>query len=468
MCESRLKNKNMIKAEIVADSINENDNRITTFVVEFPRIVLAELNTHRAMCLDGDTELWFDLPSKQSKGEKKLFKMKISDFYDKWDSCDSIDRTNLRQVDEKTGKLTHTTVSDCFFNGEVDMYEISLENGYRLTCSADHQLFSEDGWFTLNEYEINHTEYAVSYNTPLPKLSTSDSENASYQKFVAIKSIKFVGKRKAYDLEVSSDYHNFVADGVVVHNSRNSASSRAIPFKTMLERVTNNPFIPIRFQKDHKGMQGVEYFEGEEHDLCVKDWLSARDRAIESAKAFNQPVTKQLRNRLLEPFMWHRVIITATDFENFFGLRAHEAAEIHIQQLAYQMLEAYNKSEPKSLKTGEWHIPFGDQFDKDRLLEVCEKFEMDSIQDAQIAIATARCARISYNTFEGKDDYIKDIELHDRLLKGVPRHCSPAEHCAVADSDKYFGPFRGWKQYRKFFNDENMSDKRVVRKTFKK
>jgi len=37
----------MIKAKILADSINENGNRLTTFEVEFPRYILSEYNTHR-------------------------------------------------------------------------------------------------------------------------------------------------------------------------------------------------------------------------------------------------------------------------------------------------------------------------------------------------------------------------------------------------------------------------------------
>ena len=41
--------------------------------------------------------------------------------------------------------------------------------------------------------------------------------------------------------------------------SKNSASSRAIPFVKMLKSVKENPFIPIAWQKDHPGMQGTEY-----------------------------------------------------------------------------------------------------------------------------------------------------------------------------------------------------------------
>lgn len=39
----------MIKAKILADSINENGNRFTTFEVEFPRYILSEYNTHRQL-----------------------------------------------------------------------------------------------------------------------------------------------------------------------------------------------------------------------------------------------------------------------------------------------------------------------------------------------------------------------------------------------------------------------------------
>src|SRR5690554_4529994 len=104
--------------------------------------------------------------------------------------------------------------------------------------------------------------------------------------------------------------------------SRNSASSRAIPFKKMVEIVQNDPFIPIAWQKDHKGMQGTEYFTKAESKALESTWLLARDKAIETAKDLSKDgTTKQLCNRLLEPFMWHKVLITATEWENFFVQR---------------------------------------------------------------------------------------------------------------------------------------------------
>lgn len=272
--------------------------------------------------------------------------------------------------------------------------------------------------------------------------------------------------------------------------SRNSASSRAIPFKKMVQMVEENPFIPIAWQKDHKGMQGTEYLINTEAN--IEDWLKARDYAIEYAENLHNGghgVTKQLCNRLLEPFMWHTVIVTATEWENFFKLRCpqyvHEPsgirtkrskkdwvdfnnqltneqksepktdldwlkintsqAEIHIQAIAELMWDAYNESTPKELKPGEWNIPFGDGIDtRDLLPFMAKDYDVENPQLHTIAqkwkvkIATARCARISYETLgdEPKIDYEADIKLHDRLL--TEGHMSPFEHCARVMSDEEY------------------------------
>lgn len=299
--------------------------------------------------------------------------------------------------------------------------------------------------------------------------------------------------------------------------SRNSASSRAIPFKKMVEMVETNPFIPIAWQKDHKGMQGTEYFTGEEAETAKLSWLHARNDAVDRAQRLNLAfgVTKQLCNRLLEPFMWHTVIVSATEWENFFKLRCPQyvgkgksvhrskkdaikaeysdqnvtslppdnywrdintsQAEIHIQVIAELMWDAMNENIPRQLKAGEWHIPFGNKMDMEELHP--SKF-MDISNDSyvpedytnysKVMIATARCARISYETLgdNPKIDYDADIQLHDRLLE--MEHMSPFEHIAKAMSDEevmlftrghydqtdeedYYGwcnNFRGFIQYR--------------------
>lgn len=257
--------------------------------------------------------------------------------------------------------------------------------------------------------------------------------------------------------------------------SRNSASSRAIPFKKMMDMVLNDPFIPLRWMKDHPGMQGVEYFDEVASAKLQKTWMQSSIESVGRAQDLSQAgLSKQICNRLLEPFMWHTVIVTGSEWENFFALRAHGAAEIHMQELAERMLESYNTSEPKTLKAGEWHIPFGDKISKEDLTKFCfNEPESDSERnEIRLKIATARCARVSYLNFEGKDDYAADIKLHDNLF--AAGHFSPFEHCAMVpregqhltcfSNEGFSGNFKGFIQYRKTLTGENKLDNRVIKK----
>jgi len=121
-------------------------------------------------------------------------------------------------------------------------------------------------------------------------------------------------------------------------------------------------------------------------------------------------------------------------------------AEIHIQALAEAMWDVMNESTPKELKSGEWHIPFGDKIDSKKLLDaVCNNrsvfrsTENKETERGKIQVATARCARLSYMTFDGEIDYEKDIKLHDQLLSS--KHMSPFEHCARVMSKEEYSQF---------------------------
>jgi thymidylate synthase ThyX len=293
------------------------------------------------------------------------------------------------------------------------------------------------------------------------------------------------------------EYPRYVHSELMTHRvfSKNAASSRAIPIEKMIQQVIENPAMPTHWGKNQSGMQaneelseektlfvqsrndfGSEYISPKE---CAKRiWLDARDEAIASVRKLDKlGLHKQIANRILEPWFHIKIILSGTEYENWFALRAHKDAHPDIRKLAEIMLEAYNQSEPKKLKSGEWHIPFGDKIDSFRANKLYEKFynqnELTSVHvvserlcELRRKIAVARCARISYFNFEGKDDYEADVKLCDRLFANIPKHLSPTEHVAQAlETSEWIGNFRGFKQYRKFFADENLSDPRVAKKS---
>lgn len=264
-----------------------------------------------------------------------------------------------------------------------------------------------------------------------------------------------------YNVEIMADSHNglgqrlttfvvtyprFVHSELMTHRmfSRNSSSSRAIPIEKMIKDVKNNPVIPVEFGKNQPGMQAKELFEGSDLEIITNKWLEARDNAVKQAKELNYVgVHKQLVNRLLEPFMWITVIVSATEWKNFFKLRCHLDAQPEIRRIAEMMQDAYAQSNPQRLNAYEWHLPFI-SWEERNGFEIAELLK----------IATGRIARVSYLTHEGKRDTQADSDLHDKLV--TSGHWSPFEHCAQSQhSVEYFANFRGFKQYRKQFAGED-------------
>jgi thymidylate synthase ThyX len=228
--------------------------------------------------------------------------------------------------------------------------------------------------------------------------------------------------------------------------SRNSASSRAIPVQKMLDQVINRPFIPRRFSMAQKGMHSdnfVDYYKDPQNWLYfVEDWwLPARDAAVAAAeRGLALGLHKQDVNRVLEPFMIHTAIISATEWDNFFNLRL--AVNENGSPLAYPpmydaalaMWEALDESKSQRVLAGDWHLPLTG-FDGDE----------DLTGPELRAVSVARCARVSYLTHDGVRDVEADLGLYERLL--ASGHLSPFEHVAQA-TPHGTGNFKGWAQLR--------------------
>ena len=258
-------------------------------------------------------------------------------------------------------------------------------------------------------------------------------------------------------------YPRFIHAEFMTHRvfSRNASSSRAIPVKKSIQMVRDNPVIPLAFTRNQKGMQGGEALDGEAHKAAVAAWLEGRDRAVEIAEKLSDlEVHKQYANRVLEPYATITVVVTATDWDNFFALRCHPAAQPEICLLATLMWETYSLSTPDELSDGEWHRPFiklGDQSNATNYTY----YHNQSLTSDELLLkqSVARCARVSYLNHDGTSSTEEqDIQLYDRLLGAAPLHASPAEHQAMAcgDPDVRSGNFRGWIQYRKTLKNENV------------
>lgn len=240
-------------------------------------------------------------------------------------------------------------------------------------------------------------------------------------------------------------YPRFIHAEFMTHRvfSRNASSSRAVPVERMIQDVIDDCAMPVTWGSNKPGMQAGE----EMHPQAVANgkaaWLAARDEAVKQATMIAQiGFHKQIVNRLLEPFGHISVIVTATDWGNFFSLRCHPDAEPTMRALAEAMRDAMNGSAPESLETGDWHLPYV----TDKEIIVGDR------HSARLAmISAARCARVSYLNHDGSNpDIKKDLALAQRLLES--RHASPFEHQARVtggEGTALWGNLVGWDQFRK-------------------
>lgn len=200
--------------------------------------------------------------------------------------------------------------------------------------------------------------------------------------------------------------------------SKSAASSRAIPVAKRIEMVEKEPWFPAQFGKNKPGMQADEALTDEDDKHARMIWNNGIQAAIVTAEGLNTVKThKQHANRPLETYAYVDIVLTATEWDNFWTLRTHSDAQPEFQELARVMKDAYASSVPRHSM---YHLPYTDDCPKQMTLE--ELFY----------ISAARCARVSYKTQEGRSSTLEeDLALCKRLLDGG--HMSPFDHPARAD-----------------------------------
>jgi hypothetical protein len=586
-------------AEIILDSVSPKGARITTAVIETSRTALAEYNTHRKLCLSGDTLLEFDLPSGSGQWSRRPYTMRLDDFVNRWhfgarprkskprspkpldllidnqtysahEICKLMGLANpsnlhkacregmmesykfknawyitgqayknyenrpdtnrntiqgrlsnmkIRQLNELTGRIQNSVVTEAIFSGKKKLYRVSAK-GYSVTGSIDHLILTTTGYVRIGDLVVGKSQVLVrlfgklsqdlvdakrfkhingiwqsawNRKVHLERLSryggcqecgsserleihhvipiheclekAQDPSNVLllcgschdakhtqqgwqgdtylYGGGVLVDSVEFLGEGQTYDLSIAGEFPNFLANGVVVHNSRNSASSRAIPSKKFLEDVMNDPYIPT-FTGAKKGMQGTDRSADEAWQAeCTVHWLAMRDAAVEGVTKLNAlGVHKQDANRPLEPYMWHKILVTATwdAWPNLFTLRCNSDVYLPFQRTCDAFWDALATSKPVERTH---HIPF--------LREEDSQFNLADQQ----RISVARCARISYLTHNGVRDPQEDLRLYNQLA--TSGHWSAFEHVARAIGARLAlpsGNFVGWIQYRKDIMNE--------------
>lgn len=256
-------------------------------------------------------------------------------------------------------------------------------------------------------------------------------------------------------------------------------SARAIPTNKYLQKILENPFIPIWTGKQ-AGMSGnIINHSPTLNDLDEIWGISLSDIEEAYNELIKEGVHKQNANRLLSPFAYTTCIISGTEWGNFFSLRCPKYEyEINEGEILYgnsiknikkQMLLAnygtgiiennlvnkstaqpefqviaemlYDLYQEADWKESKYHIPFEEDIEKYDIYDwrlKATKEKWDKIPDFEnvgdevaikMFISASMCAKLSYDTQYNPDTLEKHLERAEMLIK--EKHFEPFSHQSI-------------------------------------
>ncbi len=368
------------------------------FHCAMPMFVARQWVRHRTACLAKGTEVFFDLPGAEARGRRQLYKLPIEEIWRRFQPTrnrtrpdkqrnpfhrrDRLRRMKLRQVNEDTLACQHTRIVDVYRNGPKPVFRMVLEDGKSIEATSDHRFLFGTGWDTLGRATglretggravWRHGDYFVYvngaaeerpafYRDPIwlqreyrgHRRSLADLAQASRvkAKLVRIKRIEFVGERETYDIEVEGPYHNFVANGIVTHNSINEYSGR---YSLM-------PLLFYSPDADNFSLQSSVNNQGREADAAperlygdaIRRWEEVRASASRAyAWMVQEDVARELA-RIDLPLSTYTQWYWKIDLHNllhFLTLRVDDHAQWEIQEFGRVMAGMLKRVAPLSFE----------------------------------------------------------------------------------------------------------------------
>ena len=340
-------------------------------------------------CLAGDTEVTFvkasgalqkikisELYELWANGEKAVRERKIRGRNGeppgqyRRDCKTRLKKMHLRVLNEETGIFETGHIQDIFNQGIQPVYRLTLEDGRTLDCTENHRLLTEQGWQTMKDalsLTVDSQGQVISHQSECHLMTNGvvigeglyrdktwlqsqlsagltarkiaeeggfSGEDILPQKLKAhpmkVVQVRYLGLQQTYDLEVAGKWHNFVGNGVVVHNSFRYTGQRianVIDGKIDLEEV-----FYLRPVGHYTNRQGKRYFYSEEQRQQDLNWC------LEACKLYKQRIEEGVSEehaRSLIPFDARQHFVLSCNVRSLMhilDLRWKKDAQLEIQK----------------------------------------------------------------------------------------------------------------------------------------
>lgn len=363
----------------------------------FPHSTMQQMRTHRVgisfdvQCLAGDTEVTF------LHASGSLRKYKISQLHDLWTNGETAIRNrkirgrkgeapgtyrrdcktrlrkmNLRVLNEDTSLFETGHIQDIFDQGIQPVYRLILEDGRAVDCTENHRLLTHEGWQTMKEaitLMIDSDREVISHRQDCFLMTNGivvcEEELAFAQKFLPIQSlpekpkpkghqlkahpmrvvqVRYLGKQRTYDLEVAGDWHNFVANGVVVHNSFRYTGNRIVEVADGKRDIEEVFYLrPLGAYSDRQGKRYEYTEELRQQDL---EWCLAGCKRYQ--ERINQGFSEEHARGLIAFDVRQHWVMSANvrSMLHLLDLRWKLDAQLEAQQLCELMWEPFKEWVP--------------------------------------------------------------------------------------------------------------------------
>jgi len=147
-------------------------------------------------CVAGDTRIATLDRWSNDKTIKELFDVPQS----------SRNKIPVKCVDTATGLIYHKDNATFIYSGIKDLYHVKAGE-FVIKTTLDHRFLTPDGWVRLKDLSVGSIVKVFSNNRVVDAV---------------VDSIEHVEQAETYDISMQGPYHNFIANGFVVHNSQQS------------------------------------------------------------------------------------------------------------------------------------------------------------------------------------------------------------------------------------------------------
>jgi thymidylate synthase (FAD) len=309
-----------------------------------------------------------------------------------------IRKMRLRVLNEQTGLFEVGHIKDVMCSGIQPVYKVTLEDGKTLECTTNHRLFTANGWQTMKDavglitnadgkviaiaknsymmcnglsltddrlytdkscnYDTNslyrnlELEFAKAYSPVLEPQNWQVKPKQKGRKLrshpVKVKSVEYVGEQMTYDIEVDGEWHNFVANGLVVHNSLRYTGNQFLDVAVGKKDIEDIFYLrPVDYYTDREGKKYYYSPEQRQQDL---EWC------LEAAKRYKIDFDggmseEHARGKLPFDYRQHFVVsFNLRSFLHFCDLRNKKNAQLEIQKLCEMMWPHFENWAPDIAK----------------------------------------------------------------------------------------------------------------------